>query len=489
MAPTSYSCYSATLDGASATVVKVESYSGRGIPGIHIIGLADAAINESRERMKAATTVSGLEWPRSKITISLSPASLRKNGACFDMAMVLAVLAANGLASGSLLSTTLFLGELGLDGSIRPVSGVLPSLQAAKEAGITRAVIPAANAAEASLFEGMRVFLAHNLREVCDFVSGHHLLTEATDIPAIPPRSYPDVRDIIGQRKALEAATIAAAGSHHMFIMGPPGSGKTMIAQRIQGLLPALTPDERVECTAINSISDNPQGIVFYPPFISPHHSISKAGLLGGGSGRAKPGAISLAHKGVLFLDEVSEIPASVLDSLRLPLEHKEIKLVRNHRPVHFPADFQLVMAANPCRCCQEICTCTGAERRAYLANLSGPIRDRIDIFTTTEKRGSIDHLEGASSTEELAEIVAVARERRHARWGSSVTGPVLRREFPATEEAMLYLDELLRKGKISHRRADKLLCIAWTLADLAGVHTPTIDHVLEAEVYNDPEF
>ncbi|MDO4910956.1 MAG: YifB family Mg chelatase-like AAA ATPase [Corynebacterium sp.] len=483
------SCYSATVDGASATVVKVESYTAPGIPGIHIIGLADAAINESRERMKAATHVSGLQWPRTKVTISLSPAGVRKNGACFDIAMVLAVLAGAGMQQGSLLRDTLFLGELGLDGSLRAVSGLLPSLQAAKEAGITRAVVPAANAAEASLFEGMRIFLAHNLIDVHNFVTGRRALDEASGLPQVPPREYPDVRDVVGQHQALEAATVAAAGGHHMFIMGPPGTGKTMIAQRIQGLLPALTAQERVECTAINSVSDNPQGIVFYPPFISPHHSISRSALLGGGSGKARPGAISLAHKGVLFLDEVSEIPAPILDSLRLPLEHREIKLIRKHRPIAFPADFQLVMAANPCRCSQETCVCTGADRRNYLSNISGPIRDRIDIFTTTERRGNIDHIGSVRSTEELAGVVAEARARRLARWGTHVSGPDLRRNHPAEEEAMLYLDDVLRKGKISHRRADKLLRLAWTLADMEAAAIPTLDHLLKAEDYNASDF
>lgn len=478
-----YSSYTATVDGCKAQIVHVEANISNGLPGISIIGLADMAINESRERMRTAVNNSGLIWPRTKVTIGLSPAGIRKNGASFDIAMVMAVLG----ASGEKLHThkTLYLGELGLDGSLRQVHGLLPALVAAKEYGIERAVIPYANRKEASLFSHMPIYVAQSLTEVYEFSLGLKELPRAEELKELPPRNYPDIRDVIGQHKALNAATIAAAGGHHMFITGPPGSGKSMIASRIQGLLPALNPDDRVECTAIYSVSEKVEEPIFYPPFVAPHHSMSTAALLGGGSGKPKPGAVSLAHKGILFLDEVSEISPKTIDALRIPLEHKEVRLIRNNKTIIFPADFQLVMAANPCRCAQNTCTCTSADRRKYLSNISGPIRDRIDIFTHTYAAGSMSHENwGEHSTEELAHTILQARQRAQYRWGTTPTGPELRRHYPADEEGMLFLDQKLKKGMISHRRADKMLHLAWTLCDLTGKKKPTIDELLQAEEY-----
>lgn len=489
--------FSAALTGVTATIVDVEANVGAGLPGVYIGGLADTSINQSRDRMKTAVINSGLPWPKTKVVVNLSPAGLPKSGSHFDLSLVVAIYAAGsgGAASLPLLSSTLFLGEVGLDGAVKPVRGVLPMLVAARDSGIATCVIPADNAEEATVVEGTRILLAHNLAEVIEFVEGQGGLE---DLPEVCANSEPaqvlDMSDVAGQTQAKLAAEIAAAGGHHMMLVGPPGSGKSMIAARLPGILPPLESAARIDATAVHSVAGKMgNGVVTHAPFVAPHHCVSRAALLGGGSGHPMPGAVSLAHHGVLFLDEVSEIPAATLDSLRVPLETGEVRLVRKHRDYVFPANFQLVLAANSCRCGADDptqCTCPVSVRQKFLTNVTGPLRDRIDLFVRTHARGAILSSAESENSATIAERVALARERARHRWCNAELGHVvnarvnphtLRRHYPAQEAAMAYLEALLAGGDVSQRGVDRTLKVAWTLADLQGQAQPTLDHVAQA--------
>ena len=352
---------SAAIVGVTATIVDVEANVGPGLPRIQIVGLADTAISESRDRMKTAVANSQLHWPKTKVVVSLSPASMPKAGSHFDVAMCLAILTASSTDPlvRQRLSETVLLGEVGLDGSLRPVAGVLPVLMAARRAGLRRVIVPQGNAAEAALIDvpvdqklgtpRMSVLAARSLAQIMGWVNDLVELPSAVSVAeaqgtgASESAAVPDMADVCGQPEARWAAEVAAAGGHHMMMVGPPGTGKSMIAARLPGLLPPLDAGQCVQATAVHSVAGGVfHGPVLVPPFVAPHYSVSRSALLGGGSGMPRPGAVSLAHHGVLFLDEASEIPASVLDSLRTPLEEGEVRLVRARHDVHFPARFQL---------------------------------------------------------------------------------------------------------------------------------------------------
>lgn len=483
--------------GVTATVVRVEANIGPGLPGTYIVGLADASISESRDRIKTAVVNSCLTWPKTKVIISLSPASLRKTGSHIDLAMAVAVLAAQNKERDfqQRAATTMFLGEVALDGSLVPVTGVLPALLAARDHGVDNVVIPRGNAAEAGLMGTPRVHLAESIHHIVGWLDG---LVDLDSVPALgfdlDMDHHPDMRDVVGQPEARFATEVAAAGGHHMMMLGPPGSGKSMIAQRLPGLLPPLDERQRIEATVVHSVAGRTfDGAVLRAPYVAPHHSVSRAALLGGGSGNPMPGAVSLAHHGVLFLDEVSEIPASTLDTLRTPLECGKVRLVRSRQDITFPAHFQLVMAANPCRCGAEqpsTCTCTGAIRASYLNNLSGPLLDRLDIMVRTHAKGAVLRGMEEEPTASIAERVAEARRRQAFRWDraglkDTVNGAVdphrLRREFPAAEEAMAYLGVFLADGAVSQRGVDRALKLGWTLCDLEGGTQPNLDHIARA--------
>lgn len=483
--------------GVTATVVRVEANIGPGLPGTYIVGLADTSISESRDRIKTAVVNSALAWPKTKVIISLSPASLRKTGSHIDLSMTVAVLAAQSKDTEfrERAATTMFLGEVALDGSLVPVTGVLPALLAAREDGIHTVVIPIANAAEASLMDTPQVYLAGSIREITGWLDGLVELEPvgSADLEADTDH-HPDMRDVVGQPEARFAAEVAAAGGHHMMMLGPPGSGKSMIAQRLPGLLPALDERQRIEATVVHSVAGRTfAGPVLRAPYVAPHHSVSRAALLGGGSGNPLPGAVSLAHHGVLFLDEISEIPASTLDTLRTPLECGTVRLLRSRQDITFPARFQLVMAANPCRCGAEgpsNCSCTGAARATYLNNLSGPLLDRLDIMVRTHAKGAVLRGTVEEPSAPIAERVLEARQRQLFRWkraglqeqiNAAVDPHRLRREFPAAEEAMAYLGVFLAEGMISQRGVDRALKLGWTLCDLDGAEKPNLDHVARA--------
>lgn len=484
--------FTAALDGVDARIITIEANIGPGLPGIHVVGLGDTAVNESRDRIRTAVVNSQLAWPKTKIIVSLSPASLRKSGSHFDLPTALAVLGAKQPEAANLLNSTLVIGELGLDGTIRPVPGVLPALQAAKTHGFTHALIPPGNAAEATLIDELAILVAPTLAHAWNWALGQHQLAEAEGAPMEPsPGPALDFADIAGQSEARRAAEVAAAGGHHMMLIGPPGSGKSMIAARLPSIMPPLSPAERLETTAVHSVAGN-GGVIHNAPFVAPHHSITRAALLGGGT-VPRPGAVSLAHHGVLLLDEASEIPAAILDSLRTPLEDGYVRLIRSRREVHFPASFQLILATNPCRCAAEDparCRCTSRQRATHLNNISGPLRDRLDMMVRLSSAGAVLSARDTESSEIIAERVLHAREKAAARWRGhgmreSVNAMIdphqLRRYHPAEEAGMAMLGALLANGEISQRGVDRALKLSWTLCDLDSGDRPDLGHVAEA--------
>lgn len=490
------STMSATVEGVTARLVTVEANVGAGLPGMHMVGLGDAAVKESRERIRTAIANSALPWPRTKIMVSLSPAHLPKAGSHFDLPIALAVLGSLDPRVERRLETTMFCGELALDGTLRRAEGVLPMLLAAQRSPDTAVdviVVPRANAAEAALLGRRDVLVADSLVQVWKWVTGEAELEPASAQGPRQERVLPDFRDLAGMTGEREALEVAAAGGHHVMMIGPPGSGKSMLAERLPSILPPMAVEEMVEVTAIHSAAGISGGeVVDSRPFIAPHPSLTRAAMIGGGGGIPTPGVVSHAHHGVLFLDEASEIQAHVLDALRIPLEKREVRLTRFHREVVYPADFQLVLAANPCAC-QRIkgqCTCRSPQRAKHLSNVSGPLKDRLDLFITTSSETAVLSPMGAEPSSAIAERVAAARERAAARWSrvgldeavnGRVPATVIRRQFPARESAMALLESHLAEGTITQRGVDKCLKLAWTLADLERVDQPDIDHAYRA--------
>lgn len=515
---------SMALEGLEGLVVRVECDVGMGLPGISVIGMGDAAVVQARDRVRAALNNSGLQWPGQRVVMSLSPAGVPKAGAGYDLAMVCAMLAARGISpvAQERLKDTVLVGELGLDGRLRSVPGILPIIVVAGRRELPRVLIPADNAAEglraAGLVPGVEVLVAETLGEVVQWMSeGTELLTAADYAELIDAESSQgignassgcgtqdtgDLADVVSQPEARRAVEVAAAGGHALMLTGPPGSGKSMLAQRLPGLLPPMERDELLEAAAIHSISGMRGDLASIfrgsRPFVAPHHTVTTAGLIGGGA-RPLPGAISLAHQGVLFLDEVAEVARPVLDTLRAPMETRRVELVRNKRSVVYPAQFQLVCAANPCPCGAEFdanCTCRSGDRARYQAKLSGPLRDRIDVFARTRSnRLAVLTDDAEETTATVRQRVLEADARARSRWGgvekpeehagawvnATVPGKVLRREFPAEEAGMLVLQDLLREGRLSQRGVDRALRVSWTLCDLRRGETPSMGDVLDA--------
>jgi magnesium chelatase family protein len=487
--------YSVAVRGLDAVLVEIEAHITSGLPGVHLVGLPDAALQESRDRVRAAITNCGNDWPQARLTLALSPATLPKVGSVYDLALALSVLSANLKKSWPLLEKTVLLGELALDGRVRPVKGVLPAVLAAKREGWPTVVVPIDNLAEAVLVDGIDVWGAGTLHQLQLWLEGKVPLDRATAAAPADPDSVAELADVVGQTHARYAVEVAAAGAHHLMLTGPPGIGKTMLAQRLPGLLPPLTPDEALEVTAIHSVAgllskDSP--LITRPPLVAPHHTASIAALVGGGSGMARPGAISRAHRGVLFLDECAEFGASALEALRTPLEDGEIRIARRDGVARYPARFQLILAANPCPCAPadpRDCVCPAAVKRKYLGKLSGPLLDRVDLRVQMDPiRSSAMGAEHGESTATVRARVAAARQAAADRWAphgvrtnAEVSGVLLRRKFRPESSVMAPLTTALDRGLLSIRGLDRTLRVAWSLSDLGGRSSPNRDDVTTA--------
>ena len=485
------------LAGVDAPPVDAEVHLGGGLPSMAIVGLPETAVRESKERVRAALNNAGFEFPRRRITVNLTPADLPKEGGRYDLAIAIGILAASGQVPAEALPAHELLGEMTLGGSLRPVRGALPAAVGASACG-RRLILPSANAPEAALASTGIAHGADHVLTVCQYLQGEQPLA-----PEPPPRAdaasageRPDLADVRGQQQARRALEIAAAGGHNLLFIGPPGTGKSMLAARLPGLLPPMTTQEALEAATIASISDAGFDVARWGqrPFRAPHHTASGVALVGGG-GHPRPGEISLAHRGVLFLDEIAEFSRHVLEVLREPLESGRITISRAARQAEFPARFQLVGAMNPCPCGQlgdprAVCRCTAEQIQRYRGRLSGPLLDRIDMHVDVPRLPQsvlrADAAPGEPSASVQTRVVA-ARERALTRSGGAnctLSAGELERDAGLGGEALTTLDHAVERLGLSARAYHRILRVARTIADLAASERVEPEHVAEAIAY-----
>lgn len=493
--------HAVALLGLTGSMVEVEADISSQLPAFVIIGLPDAALGEARERVRSAAMNAGCALPSRRITVNLSPAALPKHGSGFDLALAIATLAAAGEVDAASVAEVVHVGELGLDGRLRPVDGVLPAALAAMRAGHRTVMVPAGNADEARLVPGITVVAVASLLDAAIWHGGRFdpVPVEAVEVARVGDDEtghHGDLADVSGNSGAVEALITAAAGGHHLFMLGPPGAGKTMLASRLPGILPDLDADAALEVASIRSLAGQSFGALSSrPPFEAPHHTATAAAIVGGGSRVIRPGAAVRATHGVLFLDEAPEFASTVLDVLRQPLESGVVSIHRANAVASFPARFQLVLAANPCPCGgagegELACTCPPATRRRYLARISGPLLDRVDVMLRVPRITSVVRVPSASATTTTAQARsrvmrarAVAAERlRSTPWrtNAQMPGPWLRGEggLHPGGRATSALDRALELGSVTMRGYDRVLKASWTLADLDGSTSPTADHI-----------
>lgn len=500
-----------SLHGAVGHLIDVQTDVSPGQAGLTLVGRPDQSLNEARDRCRMAIVNSELPWPATKrVTILLSPADLLKRGTHFDLAIAMSVLAADGSVPRAELAGTAFVGELTLDGRLRSVTGVLPMVLAAAERGVRRVFVPEPQAREAAMVPQVEVFGMRSLAQVVAALCGE----EIPDAPPVAAMSgarllswrgeerleETDLADLIGMADTRYAVEVAAAGGHHLLLSGPKGAGKTSIAERIPGLLPDLTRAESLELTAVHSLAgilDPEAGMVVRPPYAAPHHDASKASLIGGGSGAVRPGAVSQAHAGVLFLDEFPLFRSDVIEALRQPLESGDVTIARQEESVTLPARGMVVLACNPCPCGEYTpsqereCACRPAQRRDYRLKVTGPVADRVDIVRNLAPLGRADQEDRFAVPESSAVVrvrVAAARERQARRYeGQSwrlnghAPGPLLRERWPLDRAGQSAVDELVYGGRLSRRGATRVHRLAWTVADLRQLDRPGPDEVLVA--------
>jgi magnesium chelatase family protein len=492
-----------TVLGVGGHPVTVESFVGRGLPALTLTGLPGAAVQDARERIRPAVEHAGLEWPLRRVVVNLAPGNLRKEGSGLDLPIAASVLAATAQVPTPPLAGLVFFGELSLRGEVLPTPGVLSVTIAAARAGLAGVVVPAANAVEAAQVDGVRVIAASTLDQVVGFLRG---TWQPPEVEMEAEHAWQaaglDLAEVRGQEQARRALEVAAAGGHNLLFAGSPGAGKTMLARRLPTILPELTRDEALEATQLHSVAGllAGRGLLRQRPFRSPHHSISTAGLLGGGSTQLRPGEASLAHRGVLFLDELTEFRRDAIEALRQPLEDGQVVVTRAVGSVSFPARFTLIGAANPCPCGfrddpVRMCECRDDQLARYRAKLSGPLLDRFDLRLSVPRLTKHELL-GATGGEASSIVrarVIEARERQLARYrdttwtcNAHLPGPLARREAALTASGERLLGDAVESSSLSGRGFDRVIKVARTIADLAGVGRVDVVHVAEALSYRE---